>query len=107
MSVMGLAETIRELRARGYTEDFNLQKDFSEVDGEGFHSPADTLVIDQIFRFDVMSDPDDQSVLYAIHSTSTGKKGILVNGYGIYSESGTNIKADHLERRSAINSRNS
>jgi hypothetical protein len=51
---------------------------------------ADEFEIDAVFRFDVMSDPSDQAVLYAIHSKKTGLKGILVNSFGLYSEPATN-----------------
>lgn len=37
-------------------------------------------------RFDVDTDPGDQSVLYAISSNKYNLKGVLVNGYGIYTE---------------------
>lgn len=81
---LGLAETINALRARGYTEDFNLP--------DHLVYKEDDLVVDQVFRFDVMSDPADQSVLYAIHSLKTGAKGYLVNSYGVYTESLANQK---------------
>ena len=58
----------------------------------------DEFLIDQVFRFDVMSDPGDQAVLYAIHSTKTGLKGLLVNGFGIYSEARANQMAEKLLR---------
>lgn len=87
MIPLGLAETIRVLRSKGYTEDFNLGQ---------LRAPDDQLMIYQIFRFDVLSDPDDQSILYAIHSTKTGKKGVLVNGFGIYSETRINKMTDKL-----------
>jgi hypothetical protein len=37
-----------------------------------------------------VSNPDDQSILYAISSTKLGVKGVLVNGYGISADSETN-----------------
>lgn len=96
MSTMGLAATINALKAKGYVEDFNLKKNFPEGDS-ALQSFTEEFVIDQIFRF-VMTDSGDQSILYAIHSTKTGQKGILVNGFGIYSESITNMKIQSLER---------
>lgn len=96
MNALGLAETIQVLRAKGYTEDFNLSEASREPQTAKLHALNDEFMIDQVFRFDVMSDPDDQSILYAIHSTKTGQKGILVNGFGIYSETQTNQMADKL-----------
>jgi hypothetical protein len=97
MNVMGLAETITYLRKKGYTEDFNLPNDRSAQSNRDVLS-GDEFVVDQVFRFDVLSDPGDQSVLYAIHSVKTGKKGILVNGFGVYSESLTNQKLATIHR---------
>lgn len=97
MNVMGLAETITHLRKHGYTEDFNLLNDLpAQSDGDA--RAGGEFVVDQVFRFDVLSDPGDQSVLYAIHSVKTGKKGILVNGFGVYSESLTNQKLAAIHR---------
>lgn len=47
-------------------------------------TPDDFEVV-QVHRFEGMTDPEDQSVLYAITSKN-GVKGTLVNGYGIYSD---------------------
>lgn len=96
MSVLGLAETIRALRLKGYTEDFNFSDASLDPLTGKLRVPDDEFLIDQTFRFDVMSDPGDQSVLYAVHSTKTGKKGILVNGYGLYSDPRTNQVVDKL-----------
>jgi hypothetical protein len=54
--------------------------------------------VDQVYRFDVMTDPGDQSVLYALHSKKTGAKGLIVNGYGIYSEPQANRKLQGVHR---------
>lgn len=96
MNSLGLAETIRILRAKGYVEDFNFSDASIDSRNEKMSASDDDFIIDQVFRFDVMSDPDDQSVLYAIHSMKTGKKGILVNGFGLYSDPRTNLIVDQL-----------
>ena len=93
MSALGLAETINLLRSKGYTEDYNLPN--SPLAG---NAAGDEFIVDQVFRFDVMTDPGDQSVLYAMHSLKTGAKGILVNGFGIYSEPAANMKLQALLR---------
>lgn len=77
-----LSQAINELKEKGYVEDFNLIKDPNPNDFE----------IDETFRFDVLTDPSDQSILYAMHNKRTGTKGILVNGFGIYSDPVVNRK---------------
>jgi hypothetical protein len=79
-----VTEAISELRKRGYTMDFNLEENCI-VCGEEKFNPSG-FEITETYRFEGESDPADESVVYAIESL-TGLKGILVNGFGIYSES--------------------
>ena len=55
------------------------------------------FTIDKSFRFDVDEDPSDQAVLYAISSQVHNIKGLLVNGYGIYSDDVSNDMLDKLK----------
>ncbi len=84
-----LSQTINGLIKEGYTLDFNLQEDrFTAFGTESILSPNDFL-IDKVFRFEGESNPDDQSVLYAISSPTLNIKGLLVNGYGISADEKT------------------
>ena len=49
------------------------------------------LEIVDVYRYKGDSDPSDEAIIYAIKSTS-GMKGILINGYGISSD----IKASSI-----------
>ena len=91
-----LSETITDLRTAGYTEDFNLQQHCLTCRDGQYQVFADEFVIDQAFRFDDNTDPADEAILYAIHSDTHGLKGVLVNGYGIYSEPLTDAMANKL-----------
>jgi len=92
-----LTEAIEELKKQGYTEDFNIQENLLKS-GNGKHQFVhNEFVIDKAFRFDVNEDPSDQAMLYAISSDKKDVKGILVNGYGIYSEDSTNAILDKLK----------
>ncbi|MCC6180775.1 MAG: phosphoribosylpyrophosphate synthetase [Bacteroidia bacterium] len=81
-----LSEAINALRMQGYTTDFNLQKTCIVCQTGKYNFNHNEFQIDKSFRFDVDENPADQSVLYAISSTDSQIKGILVTGYGIYSE---------------------
>ena len=96
---MTLSQTINELRRQGYVEDFNLQQNCIECRGGQFRVFPGDFKIDQYFRFEGESNPSDQSILYAISSDLNGLKGVLVNGYGIYSEGLTDDMLQKLEIR--------
>ena len=80
-----LLEAVEGLRMRGFTYDFDYQSAclFCEKISEKFE--AKDLKISEYYRFEGMSDPDDNSVIYAIESTQ-GHKGILIDAYGAYSD---------------------
>ena len=68
-------QTLEELKAKGYKD----VVDFSKV------SPSD-FQIDETFRFEGVSDPDDSEIIYAISSIKHSLKSVLINGYGIYAD---------------------
>ncbi|MCW5907650.1 MAG: phosphoribosylpyrophosphate synthetase [Chitinophagales bacterium] len=81
-----LVEAINALRAKGYNRDFNLRQDCIECSQSGAQLSAADFEITETYHFDGSTDVDDEVVLYAIES-KTGLKGILVNAFGIYSDS--------------------
>lgn len=85
-----LTEGINALKAQGYTDDLNLKENCLEcISGNQKLLPHE-FTVDKSFRFDVDEDPSDQAMLYAISSEKHGLKGLLVNGYGLYSDDNTN-----------------
>lgn len=94
-----MTEAINGLRKQGYTEDFNLLEDCLSCRNGQFRVFADEFMVDKYFRFEGASDPDDSSIVYAISSPSKGLKGVLVNAYGIYSDSDTNDLMEKLRVR--------
>jgi hypothetical protein len=85
-----LSEAILALKEQGYTEDFNLKENCLECIAGRQELLPHEFNIDKSFRFDVDEDPSDQAVLYAISSEIHSLKGLLVNGYGIYSDDVSN-----------------
>jgi len=81
-----LSEAISQLKQRGYTSDFNLHPEWIESVPENLKLSPSEFHIDEVHRFEGMTSPDDSSVVYAV-STPQGVKGILVDAYGVYSES--------------------
>lgn len=85
-----LSQTINGLKKEGYTLDFNLSKDYLVCHQTNTTLSPDDFEIDKAYRFEGESNPDDQSILYAISSPKSAVKGILVNGYGISSDEESN-----------------
>ena len=94
-----LSQAITALKKQGYTEDFNLKENCLEyIAGRKDLLPHE-FYIDKSFRFDVNEDPSDQAVLYAISSCRHNMKGLLVNGYGIYSDATSNAILEKLKAK--------
>lgn len=77
-----LSEEIDFFEKKGYVE--NLSATFSHFEcrsGRYKIFPFD-LVVDKILRFDNSSDPNDQSIMYAISCPRLGIKGIYIEAYG-------------------------
>ena len=78
-----LSETINGLKKEGYVLDFNVRQERIVCHQTNTILSPEDFEIDKVYRFEGASNPDDQSVLYAISSSKFEMKGVLVNGYGI------------------------
>lgn len=80
-----LSQAINKLKLEeGYTLDFNLIDEYLENKKDKEKFTAKEFEVDKVLRFEGMSNPDDNSILYAI-TTSNNKKGLLTDAYGTYS----------------------
>lgn len=95
-----LSETINGLIKLGYTHDFNIIDECLVCNKTNVSLSPDDFQIDKVYRFEGASDPDYQSILYAISSSRFGVKGILVNGYGISSDDVTSKLVEKLQTHS-------
>ena len=77
-----LAEAMNDLTVRGYTEDFSLKPHCLECKALDLQIHPSNFVVDEFYRFEGMTNPDDNSVLFAITSND-GLKGTLVDAYGV------------------------
>jgi hypothetical protein len=81
-----LSEALADLRQRGYIEDLNLKPFCVECKSrELYLHPAD-FTVDEFYRFEGASNPDDNSIVFAISSQDGRLKGTLVDAYGTYAE---------------------
>jgi hypothetical protein len=82
-----LSEAVNDLQKRGYTTDFKLCNDGIECPMLDLKLHPDHFEIMEVHRFDGMTDPADETIVYAIESKDHKIKGMLINGYGIYTDS--------------------
>ena len=91
-----LSETINGLKNDGYTLDFNVRRERIICHESNIVLSPEDFVIDKVYRFEGASNPDDQSILYAISSSKFKVKGVLVNGYGISADAATDTIIEKL-----------
>ncbi|GGG50579.1 phosphoribosylpyrophosphate synthetase [Bizionia arctica] len=94
-----VSEATNDLLKRGYTTNFSLM---SEEECLICHKTSvqlspDDFEIDEIYRFDGMTDPGDDMIVYAISSTKYNMKGVVVNAYGMYADNATSAIVKKLE----------
>jgi hypothetical protein len=78
-----LASCANKMRELGYKEDFKVDKSgLQTFDGKNNFKPEDVKIVN-FYRFEGVSDPGDNTVMYVIETTN-GTKGTLVDGYGAY-----------------------
>jgi hypothetical protein len=77
-----LTDTINRFRARGYTADFAVDGQQLRCSRCGERHRAEDADIVDVARFEGMSDPDDEAVLFALHCHDCGARGLLVTAYG-------------------------
>ena len=89
-----LSETINGLIKLGYSHDFNIDEECLVCNQHNITLSPEDFQIDKVYRFEGISDPEDESILYAISSAKFDIKGTLVNGYGIsYDENTSKLVA--------------
>lgn len=98
-----LSETINGLIKLGYIHDFNIQEECIVCHHANVKLSPSEFQIDKVYRFEGVSNPDDQSVLYVISSPKFDMKGTLVNGYGISSDEATSKVIERLLTNTTLN----
>ena len=93
-----LSEAVNDLTKKGYTFNFNIRHDCIWCAQNNMQLQPDEFEIDQTYRFQEMSDVDNESVLYAISSMKNNVKGLLVNAYGIYADTASSKLIAKLNR---------
>ena len=79
-----LVEATNDLMKRGYTENLSLEGDTVDDKIKNIQMKADDFEIDEFYRFEGASNPDDMSIVYAVTSKKYNLKGVLINAFGTY-----------------------
>ena len=80
-SYSSLSVAIADLQKQGFTEDFNLIAEGIESKSLKVNWKAGDREVVKFYRFEGMTDPGDNTILYLIE-TKGGRKGLLVDVYG-------------------------
>ena len=69
-------------KQKGFTEDYDVESAITMVNNrtKKVYGPEEIMFVN-FYRFEGMSDPGDNTILYEIE-TSDGEKGILITPYG-------------------------
>ncbi|MBS1772817.1 MAG: hypothetical protein JST82_08150 [Bacteroidetes bacterium] len=76
-----LTSLIETANNKGYKENFMVQDDGLYAPTTEIHYLPNEVTIDNFYRFEGASNPDDNAILYFIE-THDGIKGTLVDSYG-------------------------
>jgi hypothetical protein len=87
---------MNKLEAEGYTDQYKVEKGkLHDLTNDKKYKPKDVKAVN-FYRFEGISNPDDMSILYAIE-TSDGRRGMLVDAYGLYSDDDTGEFLNQVE----------
>lgn len=76
-----LIEAHHDLLKRGFDKNYNVITGFTMVDEDGKSYRPSQVSVDDFYRFEGSSNPDDNCIIYGI-TTKDGSKGTLVSSYG-------------------------
>ena len=80
-----LAGALEQFGERGYRQEMAVKAGRLQVDGTNRTHRPDEVVVRDYWRFEGVSDPGDESVVYAIE-TADGVKGTLVDAFNAYAD---------------------
>lgn len=95
-----VSEAVNDLKKRGYTADLSIEaeRECLVCQGSATELSPEDFVIDEVYRFEGMTDPGDEMIVYAISSVNKNIKGIVVNAFGIYSSYRASKLVEHLAK---------
>ena len=77
-----LSQVVNRLNAAGYTDDFRAEPNGLRAVASGCTHTPESLRIDEVVRFEGVTDPDDEAIVFALHCRTHGTRGTYVTAYG-------------------------
>lgn len=97
-----LEKCLNKLEAQGFTDQYKVEKGkLHDLSNKKKYKPSDVKAVN-FYRFEGISDPEDMSILYAIE-TCDGRKGTLIDAYGLYSDDETGEFLRKIEINKKVN----
>ena len=94
-----VSEAVNGLIKDGYTTDFRLNPEAECLicNKTSLQLSPEDFEIDAVYRFEGDSDPGDEMIVFAISSKKHHKKGVVVDAYGMYSDTTSSRIVEHLK----------
>jgi hypothetical protein len=93
---------MNKLEAQGFVDQYKVEKGkLHDLTNDKKYKPKDVRAVN-FYRFEGISNPDDMSILYAIE-TCDGRKGMLIDAYGLYSDDETGEFLQKIEINKKVN----
>ena len=94
-----VTEALADLHTRGYTTDFKIlaEKECLYCEKDSTQLSPEEFQIDETYRFEGMTDPGDEMVVFAISAIKHNLKGFVVNAYGMYGSVATSKIVQRLK----------
>lgn len=91
-----MEKCLDKLENEGYTDQYKVEKGkLYDLTNNKKYKAKEVKAVN-FYRFEGISNPDDMSILYAIE-TSDGRKGTMVDAYGLYSDDETGEFMNQVE----------
>lgn len=96
-----VSEAVNDLQKRGYNTNFSLLtgKECLICNHTSLTLSPEEFQIDEIYRFEGMTDPGDEMIVIAISSIKHQVKGVVVNGFGTYADGLTSKITQAIRKR--------
>ncbi len=77
-----VTEAVKLLEGRGYTDSMSLGQGVIRCAGCTVDQKVEDVVVDQVFRFEGPSNPDDEAIVLAVRCPACETRGVIVSAYG-------------------------